>query len=99
MYAGRIVEVGPATEIFARPLHPYSAGLLASIPRLEGTGAPIEPIPGQPPDLAALGEGCAFAPRCRHASPECRAREPTLREIAPGRMSACLFPERLGGGR
>ncbi|MGC8668916.1 MAG: ABC transporter ATP-binding protein [Chthonomonadales bacterium] len=83
MYAGEIVETGPAHRIFASPLHPYTAGLLASLPRLDGPKPHRLPfIPGQPPDMAALPQGCAFAPRCPRAMEICRIREPA--DIAPG---------------
>jgi peptide/nickel transport system ATP-binding protein/oligopeptide transport system ATP-binding protein len=96
MYAGRILETAASATLFARPGHPYSEGLLASIPSLDGSSAGLEPIPGQPPDLADLGPGCPFAPRCRYASEACRQQAVALREIAPGHLSACLFPERMG---
>ena len=82
MYAGRVVEAAPATELYARPRHPYTKGLMASVPRLDGdTGKRLIPIEGQPPDLARLPAGCAFAPRCRQASDACRAERPALREV------------------
>jgi oligopeptide/dipeptide ABC transporter ATP-binding protein len=96
MYAGRVVETARSDDIFARPRHPYSEGLLASIPRLDDSGAGMEPIPGQPPDLVELGEGCPFAPRCRYASDACHNEPISLREVVPGHQSACLFPERVG---
>ena len=66
MYGGRIVEVAPARELYARPQHPYTSGLMASVPRLDGAGGRrLMPIEGQPPDLASLPPGCSFAPRCR----------------------------------
>ena len=96
MYAGRVLETAPSAVLFARPGHPYSEGLLASIPSVDETSGGLQPIPGQPPDLADLGEGCPFAPRCRYVSEACRRQPVALREIAPGHLSACLFPERLG---
>ena len=90
MYAGRVLA------LFQRQMHPYTEGLIASIPMLENDATAIEPIPGHPPDLGAVGLGCPFAPRCRYASDECRTGVVTLREVAPGRQSACLFPERIG---
>jgi oligopeptide transport system ATP-binding protein len=91
MYAGRIVEEAPATELFHRPRHPYTAGLLKSVPRLdEPPGARLVPIPGNPPDLTALPPGCAFADRCPFVIDRCRIERPELREIAPGRRSQCL---------
>jgi oligopeptide/dipeptide ABC transporter ATP-binding protein len=97
MYAGRIVEVAPTRELFEAPRHPYTLGLLSSTPRFEGRAGRLEPIAGQPPDLAALPPGCPFAERCRFASPDCARTPVRLREIAPGRATACLYPERLAG--
>jgi oligopeptide transport system ATP-binding protein len=90
MYGGRIVEHAGASELYARPRHPYTRGLLASIPRLDGAaGQRLVPINGQPPDLARLPPGCAFAPRCEHADSRCVAERPLLREVAAGHLSAC----------
>jgi oligopeptide transport system ATP-binding protein len=90
MYGGRIVEQAPATELYARPRHPYTRGLLASIPRLDGeAGARLVPISGQPPDLARLPPGCAFAPRCGRADANCQTTRPVLREVAVHHLSAC----------
>ena len=91
MYGGRIVEQASAAALYARPRHPYTRGLLASIPRLDGVnGARLVPIVGQPPDLARLPPGCAFAPRCGRADVACAASRPALREVAPGHLSACF---------
>jgi oligopeptide/dipeptide ABC transporter ATP-binding protein len=77
MYAGAAVECGPVERVFERPQHPYTRALLASVPDLgRPRGAPPAPIPGAPPDPAALPEGCAFAPRCPRASPRCVAERP-----------------------
>ena len=73
MYAGRIMELAPTTEIFSSPRHPYTLGLLRSIPRIDGKDQRLEPISGQPPNLSSLPPGCPFMPRCRFASPECGA--------------------------
>ena len=82
MYAGRIVETATAGELYAHPRHPYTRGLMASVPRLDGdAGRPLVPIEGQPPDLAALPAGCAFAPRCRHVTERCLADRPALVEL------------------
>ena len=90
MYGGRIVEQAAAAELYARPRHPYTRGLLASIPRLDSTaGQRLVPIVGQPPDLARLPPGCAFAPRCERADATCQTTRPLLREAAPGHLSAC----------
>ena len=94
MYAGRIVEMARVREIFARPRHPYTSGLLHSVPRVDGPIERLESIPGQPPDLASLTRGCAFAPRCSRARPECTAENAT--EVLAAAFSAhqtrCLFP-------
>jgi oligopeptide transport system ATP-binding protein len=92
MYAGRVVESAPATELYARPRHPYTRGLMASVPKLDGdTSRRLVPIEGQPPDLAALPAGCAFAPRCAHATERCRTERPELRDVGEQHRIACLF--------
>jgi oligopeptide transport system ATP-binding protein len=97
LYAGRVVESGPAARLLAAPRHPYSAGLLAARPRLDAPpGQPLRPIPGQPPDLARLPPGCAFRPRCPRAATVCAASRPELQAdgaaAEPGRRWACHFP-------
>jgi len=95
MYGGRIVETAPARDLYKRPRHPYTRGLMASVPRLDGdTDRPLVPIDGQPPDLASLPPGCAFAARCRFAQDICRAARPPLVESLPGHFSACHFHDR-----
>ena len=94
MYAGRIMELAPTTEIFSSPRHPYTLGLLRSIPRIDGKDQRLEPISGQPPNLSSLPPGCPFMPRCRFASPECGEVEIALREVTPGHFSACIKAER-----
>jgi oligopeptide transport system ATP-binding protein len=90
MYAGRIVEEASVNELFARPLHPYTRGLLESIPRLDRKpGDKLTPIEGQPPDLARLPPGCAFGPRCRHVRDLCRAAVPPLVSAGEGHRHAC----------
>ncbi len=90
MYAGKIVEAGSASAIYGKPSHPYTVGLLSSVPRLDQVrGTPIEPIPGSPPDLDALGPGCAFAPRCRFATKRCREQAPPFARISEEHKSAC----------
>ena len=94
MYAGRIVETGPIEPIFDDPQHPYTRGLLSSMPRLdEPAAAELRTIPGQPPNLQALPEGCAFRERCAFAFERC-AERPRLLELAGGRAKACHL-ERL----
>jgi oligopeptide/dipeptide ABC transporter ATP-binding protein len=96
MYAGRIVESAPAKPLFAHPHHPYTVGLLTSVPRLnQPRRETLETIAGLPPDLANLPPGCAFAPRCYLASDECWQQAPELEETDPGRQSACLHRDRL----
>ena len=91
MYGGRIVEQGPAREIFSRPAHPYTQGLLASIPRIDSDpNQPLPAIEGMPPDLADLPVGCAFAPRCRKATRECDASRPVLAQVGEGHLKACF---------
>jgi oligopeptide transport system ATP-binding protein len=94
MYGGRIVERASAAELYARPRHPYTRGLLASVPRLDGAaGQRLVPIDGQPPDLAALPPGCAFAPRCSLAMPACSERRPPLRAVGDRHHMACIVDE------
>jgi len=95
MYAGQIVETAPTADLFARPRHPYTVGLIASVPSMD-RNRPLVPIPGAPPDFIGLGEGCAFAPRCPLVAAECRHGEIALRDVAPGRLSRCLKAELVG---
>ena len=91
MYGGRIVETAPARELYKRPHHPYTRGLMASVPRLDGdTAQRLVPIEGQPPDLAQLPSGCAFAPRCRSVSDICRSARPPLTQVAARHLKACF---------
>ena len=91
MYAGRIAESGTTREIFARPRHPYTVGLLASVPRIDRPkGERLVPIDGQPPDLARLGPGCAYRPRCRWAVAECAVARPPLAAVFEGHEAACF---------
>jgi peptide/nickel transport system ATP-binding protein len=104
MYAGRKVEEAPVEELFARPQHPYTRGLLESIPRLglmrgeaETGEARLQEIPGMVPALSDLPEGCAFAPRCRHAVDQCRRQYPPYEEKRPGHFAACWRAHELYG--
>jgi len=90
MYAGQIVERARVVDLFARPRHPYTVGLLRSIPRIDGDGARLEPIAGSVPDAAAFPPGCRFHPRCPLARDRCREEAPPERERAEaGHFSAC----------
>jgi oligopeptide/dipeptide ABC transporter ATP-binding protein len=101
MYAGRIIERGTARELYAHPRHPYTLGLLRSVPRLdEPRRERLAPIEGQPPDLARLAPGCAFAPRCPFRVERCLREAPPLRPLdADSHVSACWEAERVGGPR
>ena len=92
MYAGRIIEHGPVDDIFDHPAHPYTIGLLASLPKPEDEhlGERLDSIPGQPPDATRLPPGCAFAPRCPLAKSSCRASLPVLTDVSAGHHAACL---------
>ena len=90
MYAGRIVETASARTLYAQPGHPYTEGLMASIPGIEGEiGARLPTIEGQPPDLARLPPGCSFAPRCRFALDACIASSPPLEAVGEHHYRAC----------
>ena len=90
MYAGKIIEMGSAQQIYHQPHHPYTLGLLASVPRMDQPrGTRLIPIDGQPPDLTRLDGGCAFRPRCRFAVDRCAREFPPLENIDSGHVSAC----------
>ena len=89
MYLGRVVEVAPTEELFQEPNHPYTVALLGEVPRIENRGRQFMPIKGEIPSPIDPPSGCHFHPRCPHAMERCRAEQPALREIAPGRYSAC----------
>jgi oligopeptide/dipeptide ABC transporter ATP-binding protein len=89
MYAGRVVESGPVAEVFDAPAHPYTQALLGSIPRMSDSRRRLAAIDGQPPDLAALPPGCAFAPRCPSAVDRCRGAEPPQAGLGAGRSVRC----------
>jgi len=95
MYAGRLVEKADILPIYAHPAHPYTKGLLDSIPRLDQKGQTLRAIAGLPPNLLRIPEGCAFNPRCYLAQDVCHRDLPSLREVAPGRWSACHFAEEV----
>ncbi|GAA2304001.1 ABC transporter ATP-binding protein [Streptomyces caniferus] len=100
MYAGRIVETAPVHQLYRAPAHPYTRGLLDSIPRLDQKGQRLYAIKGLPPNLTAIPPGCPFHPRCPLAQDVCRTDPPPLYEAGPGRASACHFwKETLDGAR
>jgi oligopeptide/dipeptide ABC transporter ATP-binding protein len=90
MYAGRIVEEGSVTDVFRAPKHPYTMGLMASMPRLGSRRTRLEAIPGSVPSPFAMPSGCRFAPRCKFAKAECSAVEPVLEQTGEGHLSRCL---------
>lgn len=99
MYAGEIVELGTAEQIFDKTAHPYTQGLLDSLPRLAGTSKRLRSIPGLMPDLTALPKGCSFAERCSYAAEECRQQKCGLEEIGSGHLVRCIHRLEKGGGK
>jgi oligopeptide transport system ATP-binding protein len=94
MYAGEIVETGPVHDIFKSPQHPYTQGLLRSMPRLdESESDRLHAIPGQPPNLQDLPPGCTFHDRCDYCMPVCLSDRPLLEEFAERRKKACHLPQ------
>ncbi len=89
MYAGRIMELTDTVTLFKNPHHPYTMGLMNSMPSARLTGGRLEPIPGAPPNMAHMPAGCPFHPRCRFASIECETGEYPLRRVGPDHLSAC----------
>ena len=97
MYAGKIIERGTAREIYTNPRHPYTIGLLNSVPRLdEPRKEQLAPIEGSPPDLIGLPIGCAFRPRCKYAIDRCAVEYPPLIEVTEGHTAACWVSDQLG---
>ena len=96
MYAGKIIERGSAKEIYSNPRHPYTMGLLRSVPRLDLPRlAKLEPIEGQPPDLINLPAGCAFRERCQFAVDKCATDIPELMSVGEGHVAACWRSDEL----
>jgi len=96
MYAGQVIEEGSVEEVFQRPWHPYTQGLIRSIPRIDADaarGTRLVSIPGTVPSLIEPPPGCRFAPRCAHARAECTQATPALREVGPGHRVACILEE------
>ncbi|MFN3929707.1 MAG: oligopeptide/dipeptide ABC transporter ATP-binding protein, partial [Thermoflexus sp.] len=100
MYAGYIVEEAPVLELYHHPAHPYTMGLLGSLPRLDRRERRrLVSIDGMPPDLLELPRGCPFAPRCPYAFDRCWEENPQLEEIAPGHRVACWVDVKTGRPR
>lgn len=98
MYAGEIVEEAPVGILFSSPSHPYTKGLIASVPKI-GSGVKVLPsIPGSVPDLSMLPEGCRFAPRCKYARERCHKEKPDLFEAGPSQRSRCWLADKKGKG-
>ena len=89
MYAGNLVEVASADDILDDPKHPYTVGLIASIPRIDREAGALQPIPGRLADPVSPPPGCKFNPRCAYAFDRCRVERPVLKTLAPGRQVAC----------
>ena len=92
MYCGKLVETGSTEDIVAFNAHPYTEGLLNSIPKLYEDRDRLDYIPGMVPNMFELPEGCYFAPRCRYCQDICRHQQPVMREVGPGHLAACHFP-------
>jgi peptide/nickel transport system ATP-binding protein len=99
MYAGEIVELAPARELFEDPLHPYTKGLMASFPALTGDRHVLTGIPGSPPDMLRPPSGCRFHPRCALVRPDHTRIVPKLREVSPGHFVACHLYDPAVDGR
>lgn len=98
MYAGRIVESGSVQDVLTRPAHPYTQGLLHSMPQTQRRGEPLQPIIGSPPNLAHIPPGCAFHPRCPEADDTCRRVLPPLKKVGPGHFAACCSLDDVNDG-
>jgi oligopeptide transport system ATP-binding protein len=98
MYAGYIIEDAGVKELYGAPRHPYTIGLLGSLPRLdEAPGTQLTSIGGQPPDLVALPDGCPFAPRCEYVTERCIEENPTLEKVNPRHEVACWEKDKTEG--
>src|SRR5690606_13748302 len=89
MYAGSVVERASADDLFAQPRHPYTQGLMAALPDLEGPIRRLEAIPGTVPSPTAMPQGCSFAPRCKHRMSRCEQEMPALASTVPAHLAAC----------
>jgi len=94
MYAGQMVEYASSVEVYSNPKHPYTQGLLKSIPNIELSDQKLETIPGSPPDLLNMPKGCRFWPRCKYAFEKCRIEAPTLFETGKGHFARCFLYEK-----
>lgn len=95
MYAGRVVETGGIREVYAKPAHPYTLGLMGSVPAVNRRASRLTPIKGSPPNLLDTPPGCSFHPRCPYARERCKRDDPELREVLPNRGSACHYAEEV----
>ncbi|MFD1718481.1 ABC transporter ATP-binding protein [Georgenia deserti] len=98
LYAGQVMERGPIRSIYERPAHPYTVGLLESVPRVTGEQQDLQPIPGSPPNLSDAVTGCPFHPRCPLATERCRAETPAMTPVAEGRAAACHYAKEVFAG-
>jgi peptide/nickel transport system ATP-binding protein/oligopeptide transport system ATP-binding protein len=96
LYSGRMMETGPVETILSRPAHPYTLGLINSVPHAKDARQHLTAIPGTPPDPLHLPSGCRFAPRCVLASPDCAREQPGLRELVADHVTACIYPHAVG---
>jgi len=99
MYAGEIVESGDVNTIFESPMHPYTLGLIASIPKLGARSKTLHPIEGSPPDLHLELTGCPFAGRCKYKTGLCDTQAPTLRPLEDGHLVSCHHSEKITAER
>ena len=99
LYGGRVAEYGATPDVLGAPRHPYTEGLMQSLPGASASGAAMVPIQGSPPSLDAMPEGCAFHPRCEWATETCRTVVPTLRTLDDGRRLACDVDPLLAAAR
>ncbi|MBT8213393.1 MAG: ABC transporter ATP-binding protein, partial [Acidimicrobiia bacterium] len=99
MYGGQIVEEAPVADLYARPQHPYTKGLLGSVPRLDQKGDDLVTIPGQPPSMFRVQTQCPFAPRCPYVFDRCREENPPLLPITPTQKAACWWDMEAGEAR
>ena len=97
MYAGRVVEMATVRTLFTRPAHPYTLGLLNSIPKLTGPRGRLVAIPGNVPNLGRLPDGCKFHPRCEFATERCRSEEPPLEQVESGHAARCWHADKVLG--